>query len=183
MTNKPSRVIWGTLLIILGAVLLLPELGYQIDLGDFWPLFLLVPGLAFWLLFVLKRTPGMHGVLIPGTILTVYGLYFFYLNLTDFKYASESSFIYTLAVALAFFAAYFFGGRSKGLLVPAWLLTIISVIILISNTVQGASAWSIIIIVVGLWLLFGGRHYRSSSDNTPSPTTPDKDEASKDNPQ
>ena len=110
-SNKfSSRTIWGIIIVGVGVVFLLREMGVNINLGDFWPAVLIVPGLAFWALFFSKRGQrGIEGVLIPGTILVLYGGFFLFETLVDWKYTSENALFYTLAVGLAFLAAHYLG--------------------------------------------------------------------------
>ncbi|MFA5107453.1 MAG: DUF5668 domain-containing protein [Patescibacteria group bacterium] len=149
-----SRTIWGVIIVGVGVVFLLREMGVNINLGDFWPAVLIVPGLAFWALFFLKRGQrGIEGVLIPGTILVLYGGFFLFETLVDWKYTSETAFFYTLAVGLAFFAAHYLGNRSRGFLVPAWILTGVSALQFFSTTLTWDFMWSVVLIIVGLWVL------------------------------
>lgn len=149
-----ARTIWGLIIVGVGVVFLLREVGVDIDLGKFWPLVLIVPGLAFWILYFSKRgQKGIEGVLIPGTILVLYGAYFIFQNSTSWNDDNETSFFYTLAIGLAFFAAHYLGNRSRGFLVPAWILTGISALQFFSTTLSWDFMWSVVLIIVGLWVL------------------------------
>lgn len=159
-----SRTIWGIIIVGVGVVFLLRELGVDISLGDFWPAVLVVPGLAFWVLFFSKRGQrGIEGVLIPGTTLVLYGAYFIYQNATSWNNSSETAFFYTLTVGLAFFSAHYLGNRSRGYLVPAWILTGVSALQFFSTTLTWDFMWSVVLIIVGLWVLLKRRKIPSNS--------------------
>ena len=148
-----TRTVWGIIIVIIGLLFLLQELGLNIQAGKYWPIVLLIPGLAFWSMFLSRRQhKGMEGVLIPGTIQTLLGAYFMVESLTNYSTADQTSFIYTLIVGLAFFAAYFFGDRSRGYLIPAWILLGVSALILLSDNAR-RETWPIILIIVGVWLI------------------------------
>ncbi len=154
------RAVWGILIIVIGVVFLVNELGLDVSVGEYWPVFLLLPGLFFWMMFLSKREQsGIEGVLIPGTILTLLGAYFFYMNAIDWKRSSETSFIYTLIVSLAFFSAYYFGNKARGYIIPAWILLAISAIVFFA-TVTEYYIWPIVLIIFGVWLLFKPRNNR-----------------------
>ena len=150
-----ARTFWGIVIILMGILFLLHELDIIVDIGAFGYLFLIVPGIGLWFLFFSRRgRRGIEGLLIPGTILTLLGAFFLYQEITEWKYSGETSFIYIIIVALSFFAAHYFGTRSRGFLVPAWILIIVSLIILFTTTIKWDFIWPTILIVFGLWLLF-----------------------------
>ncbi len=71
--NK-GAIFWATLAILLGLFFFLRNFGYIpfFWIEEYWPLFMLIFGLAFISLFVVK--PEDWGLLIPGTILSFLGL-------------------------------------------------------------------------------------------------------------
>ena len=118
---KRSNVVVGFLFIIFGVVLgisLLTDLKFE-----FWPLFVLIPGLVFEISFFSSSKKSDTGVLVPGGILTVIGLLFFFETITDWEYTAHTWPVYLLAVAVGLFQLYIFGKREKGLLVPIGILT------------------------------------------------------------
>ncbi len=156
------RPLWGALVVLVGIIFLLNEIGLDIRLGDYWPLFLIIPGLFFLGIFYTKRnSPGIEGILIPGTILTLLGLFFIFQNKTDWQHNPRLSFVYTFIVALAFFAAHLMGDKKRGYLIPAWILIGVSAIIFFSTYTQNLIL-PIILIIVGLWLLFKPKKQKKS---------------------
>src|SRR3546814_5814156 len=67
----------GLVIIILGIIILLGKAGvYQSLASLFWPIFILAPGLLLHYLFFTKTAPSP--IIIPGGILLVYSLMFFF---------------------------------------------------------------------------------------------------------
>ncbi len=153
MTN--AKTIFGAIIIIIGILMLLNQFGINVNVGSYWPIFILIPGLFFWVLFFNRKDrKGSYGLLIPGTILLIYGVYFFFNIWTNDKFWAETSFIFPLGVGLSFFIAYYFSEkRVKGLLIPAWILTGAAVITLLSTSLT--NIWGpIVIILFGAYLLY-----------------------------
>lgn len=152
---------------LIGVLFLLNEL--RVDLGavKFWPAFLIIPGLGFWTLFFSKRgQKGSEGVLIPGTILLLLGLFFLYETIVDWQVADKTAFFYPLAVSLAFFAAYYLGDRVRGFLAPAWILLVVSAVVFFSSTLSWNFMWAVIFIAIGFWLLLRPRKKRDETKNS-----------------
>jgi drug/metabolite transporter (DMT)-like permease len=119
-----------------------------------------------------RHQKGLEGVLIPGTILTVLGAYFMYESLTNYTTSGQTSFIYTLAVSLAFFAAYRFGDRSRGYLIPAWILLAVSGLTFVS-VVGRSEVWPIILIIVGVIMIVRPSRRMSRKDEQANNGQPD----------
>jgi len=163
-----SRIFFASFLILIGVLLLMNQAGLNVDFGYIWPIFLLIPGIFFWIMFYSKKEKQRmrSSLLLPGTILIIYSLYFFYNQITNYDFAGETSFVFTLGVALGFFAMYYFGEiKNKGILIPAWILAGVSAILLLS-TVGGGIWWPIIIIFVGLFLLYKKDFFKDNSSKS-----------------
>src|ERR671924_1651067 len=80
--QRPSTVL-GSLLILVGVVLLLGQL-FRIDLGHYgWPLWIIVPGALLMFLAVSSRGFFGEGLAIAGSITTMTGLILLIQNSTD----------------------------------------------------------------------------------------------------
>ncbi|MFZ6036030.1 MAG: LiaF transmembrane domain-containing protein [Patescibacteria group bacterium] len=160
-----SRSIIGACILVVGALLLLNQFGIAPNLGFLWPIFLLVPGVLFYVGYYQKRSSADNfGLLIPGTILIIYSLYFFINQATDYRFAGELSFMFILGVSLAFFAAYYLPtSHRRGLLIPAWILLGISIINFL-GAISSWDWWPILLIVLGIYLLYS----RQQPKNKPS---------------
>lgn len=165
-----TRVLFGLLILFLGIILLLQQFGAPINVDDFWPIFLLIPGLFLWGLYYTKR--DNYGVLIPATILLVYSFYFFLNESTDYKYAGETSFLFTFGVALGLYAAYSASAaKPNGLKIASYILAAISAMTLLS-TIGNGIWWPVVLIVIALFMLFKQDksekpNNQSNPDNTP----------------
>ena len=165
----------GLMLIICGIVWLVSNLipGWGVNVWSFsWPLFIMLPGLFLGASYVLASDRrGKYGVLIPAVMLILFGL-IFYFNIIAGKYLNFanvwawSAFMYPAAIALAFLVTWAVSGGKHGFLVPAFVLSIVSVIILavmsilflMPQVAPGSSIlnlWPICIICVGVFVLFG----------------------------
>ncbi|WP_078381281.1 LiaI-LiaF-like domain-containing protein [Sutcliffiella halmapala] len=156
---EKGKVFSGLLLIFMGIVFLLQTLGvFVISWGHFWPLFILVPGIIFHLSFFLSGAQkSMAGLLVPGGILVIIGLLFFFEIATSWSYSHATWPIYLFAVAFGLFELWFFGTREVGLLIPVLILTVLGVFFIIEQFIAFPiqHLWPLILIVVGLYLLIG----------------------------
>src|SRR4051794_26635383 len=115
----------GLILIVLAVVLILGKLGVIGFLGNlFWPIFVLLPGAVFHLLYFGRIFPV--GVLVPGGMLITYSLMFFYCNI--FGWSSMGylwpGFIFGVAVGL--YELYVFSRSSaRGTFTAAFVLAVI----------------------------------------------------------
>ena len=158
--NK-SGVFGGLILVVAGAMLLANNLGSWnlFSMERWWPLFVLVPGLIFeWGFFTGERNPGL---LVPGGILTTIGLLFFFETFTDWQFAAYTWPGYPLAVAIGLFQLYLFSGRPRGVLVPVFILTVVSAVAFIAMFMNAMQRWvnlglvlPILLVVAGLLLIF-----------------------------
>jgi hypothetical protein len=150
----------GIILIIIGVAAILNNI-FNIrffTMSQLWPMFVLIPGLSFEAAYFSRgREPGL---LVPGGILTTIGALFFFETFTNWHFAEYTWPIYPLAVAIGLFQLYLFGGRKRGLLVPVFILTTISVIAFITMLVGNVFYWvntsliiPIIFISMGVYIL------------------------------
>jgi hypothetical protein len=142
----------GILLILLGIVFLLPNF-MDVRVGDLWPVFLLGPGLAFFIMFT--RDKKNYGLLMPATILTVMGLMFFG---TTLRMTSMETIwpMFVIAPGLGLFLMYLLGKREKGLLVPAGILICVGLVFLIGVS-EYSYLWPAVLIAIGIVLLLNAK--------------------------
>ncbi len=154
MGKKETNIILAVVLIVIGIGGVLKQV-FNIDLFgyiSFWDLGVLALGLYFeWQYFTTRRSPG---ILVPGGILTVVGLFnfleallggLFFMNFP----AGE------LGVALGLFQLYWFGSRNKFLLIPVGILVIAALDEVSANFFRWFNSsllWSIGLIVIGIYL-------------------------------
>ena len=161
MERRGSTV--GIILIIAGILMLLDKVFnlYFLSMSNFWPIFVLIPGLSFEAgYFETKKNPGL---LVPGGILTTIGILFFFETFTDWQFSAYTWPIYPLSVAIGLFQLYLFGYRQKELLIPVFILGGISLISFAIMFMKSAFGWidgSVIIpalfILIGIVVLING---------------------------
>lgn len=167
---KRSGIFPGLMLITLGIFLLVNNMGLvTFNMAYLWPLFLLVPGLFFeFSFFATWKDPG---VLVPGGILTLYGL-FFYLNiLSGWRFMDSLWPFFILGPAFGLFQLYLFGNREKGVLIASTILTIIA-LTMFSFTLFGFAAEYFApagLILLGLFMVTKGRRGQGVSNHTHEP--------------
>ncbi len=140
----------GLVLIVIAVILLLGKIGVIGFLsGLLWPIFVLLPGVAFHMLFFARVLPV--GVLVPGGMLVTYSAMFFYCNL--FGWGSMAylwpGFIFGVAVGL--YELHIFNrSSSRGTLTAAVILAIISIIFFAFALLFTASIYFIALLLVAI---------------------------------
>jgi len=152
---KRSNYIWGIILILLGIIFLLANLNIlDIDFYEFWPLFLLAPGLIFELsYFINRRDPGL---LVPGGMFTTYGILFYINIFYGWHWMAYLWPVFPLGVAIGLFQLYLFGGRQGALLIPVGIIGGFSLIAL-SFTISFIDfnlVMAAILIITGILVVF-----------------------------
>lgn len=157
----------GIILILIGILSILNKVFDLeiLNIGNLWPLFVLIPGLVFE--FSYFSSGRNAGLLVPGGILTTIGVLFLFETFSSWNFASYTWPIYPLAVAIGLFQLYIFGRREKGLLIPVFILTAVSIFSFASMTLSELFSWidpsliiSVILILIGILILlkgFGGK--------------------------
>ncbi|MBZ9685571.1 DUF5668 domain-containing protein [Clostridium estertheticum] len=157
---RGKNFFWGIILIFIGVGAILNNIFniHLFTISQLWPVFVLIPGLSFEEgYFSRRKDPGL---LVPGGILTTIGILFFFETFTNWHFAEYTWPVYLLAVAIGLFQLYLFGGRKRGLLVPVFILTTISVIAFATMLVGNVFYWvntslliPIILIALGVYMV------------------------------
>ncbi len=145
----------GILIIILGVILLLGKFGVFGFLGNLWPLFVLIPGLLFHFFFFARMLPS--GVLIPGGILTVYALMFFYCNVFGWHAMGYLWPGFILGVAIGLYEFYLFSvDHPRGALLASLIVGGISVVFFGFTLLLAGGVYfiAVALIAVGLYLIY-----------------------------
>lgn len=152
---KMSDMIIGVGLVILGILFLSENFGYiEFDFRDVWPFFVILAGVGFWIGYYQDRKN--YGLLMPGTILIIYGLLFFYCSTQGWYMMSVLWPIFILGPGIGFFMMYLLGEQEKGMLIPASILSGIAVLFLISHS-GFWRYWPVALIIVGIVLMLRNR--------------------------
>jgi len=155
MQREARSFIWGIILIILGLLFLGRNLEwFDFNWGDYWPTLMIIGGLFFWIGWIVKRHE--FGLIMPGTILLVYGIMFQYSALNGWYYMDDLWPGFLLGPGLGFLLMYLLGNREKGLLIPAFILIILAFLFWMDHNVY-RFFWPAILIVLGVYLLLRNR--------------------------
>jgi len=120
--NRNSNIVIGAVLIAMGILFLMANLGYlNFSWNYIWPLALLIPGVYMHFAFFtgIERNPG---ILVPGGILTTYGALFYANVFFGWHIMADLWPLFLIGVALGLFELYLFGKHEKGLLIPVGIL-------------------------------------------------------------
>ncbi|MCA9931449.1 MAG: hypothetical protein KC419_23345 [Anaerolineales bacterium] len=157
--DRRGSVFGGLIVIAIGVWFLMASLGVNLpNIGNLWPIFPTIGGLAFLFAYVTgsEKDPGF---LIPGVGGFLVGLFFFLFTFGIYEWAEMGRLwpVFPLIGGIAFLAMYL-AVRDGGLLVPAFGGIGVGVVGLLF-TLTGVSLawigtyWPVILIVVGLIIL------------------------------
>lgn len=149
----------GLLFLFAGAVILLGKLGLFAFIGtNFWPLFVLIPGILLHVLFFGRLLPPL--VLVPGAILTINAFIFFFCIAFGWSNMQYLWPLFILGVALGLYEYHLFETSH-----PKYPLTVAIILALIAGSffvIMAFWGWGLYIIAVlllaiGAWLIAGKR--------------------------
>jgi len=157
MTVDRKAMITGTFLIVLGLLFLAANF-YEFDWEELWPLFMIAGGLAFFAVFLTDRRH--YGLLMPASILFIYGALFQFCALTYWDYMEVLWPTFILGPGVGLLMMYLLGCRETGLLIPASILIGIAAIFFVTfgPFQMYARYWPVLLILAGLWLLLRRRN-------------------------
>jgi hypothetical protein len=145
--NYKKKSIFGYILIVLGIIFILKLLNlitFRFSAGFFigsffkyfWPLFILVPGLALHASFFKGKTKD-PGILIPGGIFLGVGLTCQLGMLFNIWTIVWPGFIFSVAIGL--FEFYVYGRRNKGILIPVGIISVFSFLFFLNGILNWIS--------------------------------------------
>ena len=161
MNIDKKSLVTGLILIFIGIAFLGNNLGIiYISWEKFWPWFLIAGGILFFIGWLSDREK--YGLLMPASILTIYGFLFLYFAHKHW-WSMESLWpIFIIGPGVGFLLMYILGKRESGLLVPAGILLGLGVVFLIGEG-RWRFFWPLLLILFGILLLFRGRGSEQSS--------------------
>ena len=164
MQKETRSLIWGVILILIGFLVLGSNLHwYSFHWGNLWPLAIILGGVFFWTGWLFNRKE--FGLLMPGSILLVYGIMFQYSALYGWYNMDQLWPGFLVGPGLGFLFMYLLGNREKGLLIPAFILIGLAVIFWIGEDAF-SYLWPLLLIGIGIYLLFRNR-FRQSDRSSP----------------
>lgn len=151
--RRPGNGI-GLILILVGLLLLLSNLGYiRFGWGQIWPVFLLVFGLSLFLQFFQGRDKG---VLVPAALFVGSGIFFFFFTLPNgLGWGDMIKWwpIFPLLMGIGFFLGYLADLRDTSFLIPAIIFSLFGGLSLAGNLERFRiylKFWPLLLILVGL---------------------------------
>ncbi len=163
----------GIVLVIIGALMLALRYLFGGDFltfgpDDFWPMIILMLGVGFEMaFFITMKAPGL---LVPGGILTTYGILFFFEVATNWRFAEYTWPVYLIGIVVGLFQLFLFTGRHKGLLIAIGIIggiaaacILIIMFRIIIGTVDIGLVIPIVLVLGGIVMLFGRGRSKASS--------------------
>lgn len=152
--------LWGLVFILVGIFLIIQRTFlFDINLWNFiWPFFLIIPGITIHYNYFSKNRGTKN--LILGGILTVYGFYFLFSILTNWRYVEYTNFIYPLGVGIGFFEDFAFEKHKNSFVISAVLIAVSIYMFLKSlNLYYGIEQYvlPIAFILLGIYILIKSR--------------------------
>ena len=167
---SPGRIIGGITLIFLGMFFLLEQMDIIPEIGNLWPIFMILFGFALLAGYFFKRDNS--GILFVGSLVSLNGFFFMFWNLDYIgRYdMGELWPIFILIPGVSFILMALVSKEEKKALIPGVILIVISIIFLL-NTIGDVDIdilrfifkfWPIILVLIGIKLLL---QYRKSNNS------------------
>lgn len=150
MKGRASSVFWGILFILAGGALLADRLGW-VDFSRFstntWVYLFAGAGLVFLTGYFISGF-RQWGLLFPALILAAIGLTIW----MDDRHVTGSimGLPVLLAVAIPFYVGFLLDRKAWGLLIPAWVMTVIAVVTWLADSVEGNLVGGIFLLAVAV---------------------------------
>ena len=164
---KNSKLLVGVFLVLFGLICVANTI-FNLHLFSriqFWPFIIILVGLCFEIgYFSSGKAPGL---LVPGGILLTIGILFLFETWTYWRFAAYTWPIYPFSVAVGLFQLYLFGTKERGLLIPVFILTAVTVIAFICmffgnifRLLNYSLLLPVLMIVVGLYVIYKSNVFR-----------------------
>lgn len=147
--SSKANLFTGIALVILGIVFALIQYS-SLRWDSFWPLILVAGGLLFFAHFLTDRSN--YRSLMPGAILLIIGILFFYLTLTSWLKMEYLWPTFILAPGIGFLLIYIFNPKKNNSWVPALILILLAIVFYAQFFTQ-LRIWPIFLIIIGLYLI------------------------------
>lgn len=170
--KKNHNIILGAIFIVIGTLILLSNLGYlNFSWSYIWPLALLIPGIYMHISFFtgIDKNPG---ILVPGGILTTYGLLFYANVIFGWGLMGDLWPMFLIGIALGLFELYIFGGRDNALLIPISIIGGLGLVFMTRTEFLLSRKYiaPIFLIIIGIFILTKGtagkkeKNYKQDED-------------------
>lgn len=164
MSKHPTTRVLAVLTILTGLILLSESYGYLSGIYRIWPVFPLILGTGFILLF-LRRNRFDTTLVAIGTYLVCASILFFYLNFTDWVRLADLWPLFIGFLGLSFLAPIIWGSK-RGIYIPIalFLIFLCGVFLLVFSV--DTRLWPVSLVLFGICLLLIGRFEREVSMQT-----------------
>ncbi len=149
-SETPQRDITGMVLIIVGVLLLLRNLGVGLGMGEIWPWFIVLFGLAFGAMFLADRS--QYFLLMPTTILVMAGVVFGICSAFQWSLMGELWPLLVIAPGIGFLSMSYFGPKGTSFMLPGIGLLSGGVIILVRQSAWWRF-WPLLLVAAGLGIV------------------------------
>jgi hypothetical protein len=157
MRRVRSIFILSLLLILAGVALTLENVGIIIGASRLWPVFLLILGGGFIILFLKHRRRELSLIFL-GTTITLLGLFFFYFNFTTWSHMATMWPTFLGIAGAGFFAMYLNGRQNLFFFLAVALVMLAAVFYLVFGI--SLQLWPLSLVAFGASLLLADHYYR-----------------------
>lgn len=167
--KKNNDMVLGAVFVIIGVLVLLSNLGYfNFSWSYIWPLALLLPGIYMHITFFtgIDKNPG---ILVPGGILTTYGLLFYSNVFFGWGLMGELWPIFLIGISIGLFEFYYFGDKNKSLLIPISIFGGLGLIFLTKNEFLISRKYILpaLLIIIGVLILTKNKNQDNKNVDEP----------------
>ncbi len=157
MRRVRSIFVLSLLLIVAGIALTLENVGIIVGASKLWPVFLLILGGGFIVLFLdhRRREPSL---VFLGTTNILLGLFFFYFNFTTWSHMATMWPIFLGIAGAGFFAMYLAGRHPPFLFLAVALVMLAAVFYMVFGI--SLQLWPLSLVAFGASLLLADHYYR-----------------------
>ncbi len=136
----------GLVFIILGIIFLLENL--NVFLLN-WSVYVILTGLALWLAFGLNREFVIF--VLPATILTLYGLLFFYCQIAGWDHLAQTWPTLIIAPGIGFVIMHFLRPNREQYLYPGLILSGFGLLLFLRK-IEYIKYWPVLLIFLGIYI-------------------------------
>lgn len=147
---KVGFLIFGSILVGVGALFLIVNMIPYLDVGKLWPLFMLIP-VAILITVWIQDKKKSSGVVLPIIVLVFYCGYFLWLNFTTWSYTETTWPNFLIGPGLGFIGLYF-ATRKWEYLIPSFILLILAAIFY-AAIIENTLIVGILLIAMGILLI------------------------------
>lgn len=178
MRNQRSHLLFGFLLISFGIIWLIANIsGHRIGWNFLGPGILMVVGILFFSSIKNRRNAG---VVFPGTLFFLAGLFLFLQNFDffyDYTYNIQLHTAIMLLLGCAFLALFIARGRELGLLIPTLIFFVLGGLFLLNDywildRYLIEKLWPLIPIGIGIFIILHGLRKHEQEQRSQEPPEP-----------